>query len=156
MDTIQRCSKCWTLEFDWWPEDEIAEDQILPYICRRCVDQWKTLIALKWVMVLHRTWFPPEVFHFLFPNNWAQCSYLKTVKDPNVCRISNKLLWVLLTHTERHLQSALYARRTDSSRTSLEGESLQNNMLGSQYGPHRVLVVVFDLRQHGEELPCIT
>ena len=74
----KQCSKCHTLEFDWWPEDDLAEDKILPYICTRCVDQEKILIAAKWFMVLHRTRFPPEVFHFLFPTNWAQWSYLNS------------------------------------------------------------------------------
>ena len=78
MDTIQQCSKCGALEFDWWPEDESADENLLLYICIRCVDQEKKLIAIKLSMVLHRARFPPEVFHFVFLTNWAQWSYLNS------------------------------------------------------------------------------
>ena len=156
MDTIQQCSKCGTLEFDWWPEDDLAEDNILPHICISCVDRDKILIAVKLFMVLHRTRFLPEVFHFLFPNNWAQWSYLNNCQgSQRVQNLKQIIMGAPYTHRMTSTVCIICSKNRFVEDITGRGKFTEQHV-GIAIRTLSNSRVRFDLKQRRVELPCAT
>ena len=72
MRFIEKCDSCNNKEFSWWPVFEPVEEEWQEYTCTRCIDHKNKIEQIKWFVALHRMRIPPEVFDYMYLENYKQ------------------------------------------------------------------------------------
>ena len=100
---IEKRDRCSNKEFSWWPVFETVEEEWQEYTCTRCIDHNNNIEKIKWFVSLHTMRIPPEVFDYMYPENYKQLVIL------NKCQMSQRV--ENLRHLQLgapHTQNAIY------------------------------------------------
>ena len=78
MTFIKTCDRCNSKEFSWWLVFKQSEEEWQEYTCMRCIDHNNKIEKIKWFVSLHRMRIPPEVFDYMYLENYKQWVTLNT------------------------------------------------------------------------------
>ena len=112
---IKGCVKCDRAEFCWWPIYKTFDDETLQLTCSRCIDMRNTNDKTRWFVLMYNARIPPDVFGFLYSENWKQWMILRSCQ---IFKIIENLRQIMgfHTHAEQSPQSPLPIGNTNCPR----------------------------------------